>query len=84
MVMHQDCRIEIDSCLPAGVREELDRRFGPVEIRDDPDGTVLRAAALDQAGVRALLGLLWDAGLRINAMTTTPGIHQPGALRRSP
>jgi hypothetical protein len=73
MVMDRDCRIEIDCRLPAGVRDELDRRFGPVEIRDDRHRTVLRAVALDQAGLRALLGLLWDAGLRVDALTTTPG-----------
>jgi len=71
--MERDCCIEVDRRLPAGLRDELARRFGPVEVREDQSRTVVRAATLDQAGLRALLGLLWDAGLRVDAVTTTPG-----------
>jgi hypothetical protein len=75
--MAHHCRIEVDGRLPSGVRDELDRRFGCVEIHDDPDHTVVGAATVDQAGLRALLGLLWDAGLRITALTTTTGSGSP-------
>jgi hypothetical protein len=69
--MQRHCRVEIARPLPAGLRDELDRRFGPLQIRDEPDGIVLRGLTVDQAGLRALLGLLWDAGVQVNAVSTT-------------
>jgi hypothetical protein len=77
MVMERHYRIEVDGRLPAGVRDELHRRFGPVAVHDDPGHTVVCAATVDQSGLRALLGLLWDAGLRITAMTTMTGAGSP-------
>jgi hypothetical protein len=71
--MQRHRSVEIDGCLPAGVRDELERRFGPVVIADHRPHTVLRGLILDQSGLRALLDLLWDAGLQINAVSTSEG-----------
>ncbi|GAA2682274.1 hypothetical protein GCM10010412_067470 [Nonomuraea recticatena] len=71
LVMNHHCRIEVDGPLPAGLREEMSRRFGLVQVRQDGRRTVLSDLTLDQAGLRALLDLLWDAGARVRAVTTT-------------
>jgi len=71
--MQRDCRIEIDGCLPVAVRNELDRRFGPVEIHEVRDVTVLAVRGLDQSALRALLDLLWDAAVQISAVIIIRG-----------
>ncbi|MGP3957651.1 hypothetical protein ACTWPT_16750 [Nonomuraea sp. 3N208] len=72
--MNHHCRIEVDGPLPAGLHEEMSRRFGLVQVRHDRRRTVLSDLTLDQAGLRALLDLLWDAGVRVRAVTTAdPG-----------
>jgi hypothetical protein len=71
--MQRHCTVEIHGGLPAGVRHELERRFGPVEIGNHRTRTMLRGLTLDQAGLRALLELLWDAGVQINAVHTAEG-----------
>jgi len=77
--MQRHCRVEVDRALPAGLRDELDRRFGPLEISDRPDATVVRGLTLDQAALRALLGALWDAGVQVTAVTTAAaGDHAVG------
>ena len=72
--MQRHCRVEVDRVLPAGLRDELDRRFGPLEISDRSDGAIVSGLTLDQAALRALLGALWDAGVQVTAVTTA----QPG------
>ena len=54
-------RVEIRGALAAGLRGELRRRFGEFTIHTDARRTVLSDLALDQASLRALLYLLWDA-----------------------
>ena len=75
--MQRHCSVEINGGLPAGVRHELERRFGPVELArtrgNHRTGTMLRGLTLDQSALRALLDLLWDAGVQINAVHTTEG-----------
>lgn len=71
--MQRLCSVEIEGVIPAGVRHELEGRFGPVEIGNHRTRTMLRGLTLDQAGLRALLDLLWDAGVQINAVNTTEG-----------
>jgi hypothetical protein len=76
--MQRHCRVEIDGALPAGLRDELVRRFGLLEIRGDPHRTTLSGLMLDQAGLRALLDLLWDTGLQITAVSATSTAGHPG------
>jgi hypothetical protein len=71
--MQRDFRIEIDGCLPVAVRHELDRRFGPVEIHEARDVTVLAVRGLDQSALRALLDVLWDAAAQIRTVITIRG-----------
>ncbi len=68
--MQRQCRIEIAGRLPAGLRDELERRFGPTDVRERTVTTALTGPPLDQAGLRALLGLLWDAGVEVSAVRT--------------
>lgn len=69
-VVQRQCRVEIAGRLPAGLRDELERRFGPVEVHPGARTTALTGPSLDQAGLRALLGLLWDAGVEVSAVRT--------------
>ncbi|HSJ44639.1 MAG TPA: hypothetical protein VK923_08160 [Euzebyales bacterium] len=68
--MQRQCRIEIAGRLPAGLGEELERRFGPMDVHAGARTTALTGPPLDQAGLRALLGLLWDAGVEVSAVRT--------------
>ena len=68
--MQRQCRIEITGRLPAGLRDEMDRRFGPTDVRERNARTTLTGPPLDQAGLRALLGVLWDAGLEVTVVRT--------------
>ena len=55
-------RLEIRGRLPGVAGEELRRRFGELEVRPLVDRTVVSGLTVDQAALRALLGLLWDIG----------------------
>jgi hypothetical protein len=81
MATQRHCRIEVASGLPAGLRDELDRRFGLVQIRDAPGRTMLGGLMVDQARLRALLDMLWDAGVQVIAVSTTnaDGDHPSGS-----
>lgn len=80
MPTQRHCRIEVASVLPAGLRDELDRRFGLVQIRAAAGRTMLTGLMVDQARLRALLDMLWDAGVQIIAFSTTNagGDHPSG------
>lgn len=82
--MQQACRIEIAGRLPAGLRDELERRFGSMDVHPGARTTALTGLPLDQAGLRALLGLLWDAGVEISTVRTAGAapdqvVPHPGA-----
>ncbi|HEX6255968.1 MAG TPA: hypothetical protein VFZ70_09175 [Euzebyales bacterium] len=66
--MDRSCRIEIAGRLPTGLHDELDRRFGPLRTRRDAGRTVLEHPSMDQAALRAVLTLLWDAGIQIHVV----------------
>ena len=71
--MQYDRRVEIAGPLPAGVRHEIDRRFGPPGLRTEGNRTALEFRRLDEAAVRALLELLWESGIAVlDLSTTTP------------
>lgn len=74
--MDRSCRIEIAGTLPTGLHGELDRRFGPLQTRRVAGRTVLEHPTMDEAGLRAVLTLLWDAGIRIHAVMSDTD-HQP-------
>jgi hypothetical protein len=55
-------RLEVAGPLPQGLGEEILRRFGPIEIHSEGTNTVLRGIDVDQAGLRALVQLVWEVG----------------------
>jgi len=63
-------RVEIRGALPSGLRDELRHRFGEFAIQSDASRTVLSHLALDQAALRALVGLLWDVDSELRLVTT--------------
>jgi hypothetical protein len=58
-------RLELRGRLPNVAREELRRRFGEVEVQTRGAATVVSGLTVDQAALRAALGLLWDVGCEI-------------------
>jgi hypothetical protein len=74
-------QLEVRGALPRGVREELRRRFGELVVQSQGDRTVLSGLTVDQAALRALLGLLWDVGgeLQLVRATATPSQAGKGA-----
>lgn len=68
--------LEIRGSLPRGTHEELRRRFGDVVTHRDADLTVLSGLTVDQAALRAVLGLLWDVGGELHLLRViTPAGH---------
>jgi hypothetical protein len=63
-------RVEIRGALPGGLAGELRRRFGEFTHRTESGRTVLTHLELDQAALRALLGLLWDVDSELRLVTT--------------
>ena len=79
--MDRSCRIEIAGTLPTALHEELHRRFGPLRTHRDAGRTVLEHPTLDQAALRAVLTLLWDAGVRVHAAMFATNDVPPGRNR---
>jgi hypothetical protein len=67
--MDRGCRIEVAGSLPVGLDVQLDRRFGPLRTHRHASRTVLEHPNMDQAALRAVLILLWDAGLSVQLAT---------------
>ena len=59
-------RLEIRGRLPRGAQEELRQRFGEIEVRSRGARTVVSGLTVDQAALRAVLGLLWDVGSEVH------------------
>jgi hypothetical protein len=55
--------------LPQGLTQAITTRFGEVVIFDRPGTTVLNGSVADQAALRSLLGLIWDTGSSVLAVT---------------
>ena len=68
MTLHY--RVEIRGPLPEGLEDELHRRFGDFSQHREGGRTVLSELALDQAGLRSLLGLLWDVDSELHLVST--------------
>ena len=64
-------RLEIRDRLPSVARAELRRRFGEVEVRSLGGRTVVSGLTVDQAALRAVLGLLWDIGCEVQLVHAT-------------
>jgi hypothetical protein len=59
-------RLKIRGPLPRVTHEELRQRFGEVEVRSQGAQTVVSGLTVDQAALRAVLGLLWDVGSEVH------------------
>ena len=70
------CRLEIRGSPPATVTADIDRRFGPVEVRAGRNRTALRVLIRDQAALRGLLTLLWDHNQEV-LLVRVPSRPQP-------
>jgi hypothetical protein len=72
-------RLEIQGPLPSVAAEELRRRFGEFEVRALGDRTVVSGLTVDQAALRAVLGLLWDVGCDVQLVRAmSPSGDQTG------
>jgi phage baseplate assembly protein W len=52
-------------------------RFGEVVMRKQPGSTVLNGKIADQAALRSLLGLIWDTGCTVLAVTVDHDTASP-------
>jgi hypothetical protein len=65
--------LEIRGKLPRGTLDELRQRFGDLGVMTDANRTVLSGVIVDQAALRALLGLLWDVGSEVRLVRAVAG-----------
>lgn len=66
--------LEIRGKLPRGTNDELRQRFGDFLVRTEANRTVLSGILVDQAALRALLGMLWDVGSEIQLVRVVAGM----------
>jgi hypothetical protein len=71
-------RFVIAGPLPFVVEAQIRNRFGEVELVHTAAFTILRDVAVDQAGLRALLTLLWDGGIEVLDVEAVPGREAQG------
>ena len=64
-------RLVVTGPVPGAVVERIRARIGDVTTRSAAGGTVLEGPIADQAAVRALLDLLWDAGGAVRLLRIT-------------
>ena len=64
-------RVGVAAPLPTGVVAEIERRFGAVRITEGRPATV-HGNVLDQAALRGLLTLLWDANADVVSVRIRP------------
>jgi hypothetical protein len=71
--------LRVTGNLSTSVAEIIEVRFGTVMITRAGTTTVLGVDNLDQAALRALLTLLWDAGQEVQALSRTADTTLPGS-----
>lgn len=57
---------------PRAATELIGSRFGTPIVSSDPSTTMVVGTVADQAALRALLTLLWDAGVGVLSMSINP------------
>jgi hypothetical protein len=71
-------RVGVAAPLPTGVVAEIERRFGAVRITEGRPATA-HGNVLDQAALRGLLTLLWDANADVVSVRIRPGSARTAA-----
>jgi hypothetical protein len=61
--------VPVDGPLPRMVRSTVRLRFADVHVHRGTHTTVLKGTIVDQPAIRALLGMIWDAGGSICLLT---------------
>jgi hypothetical protein len=61
--------VHVTGRLPQALTATIATRLGEVVMRKQPDSTVLNGSVADQAALRSLLGLIWDTGCTVLAVT---------------
>jgi hypothetical protein len=61
--------VRVAGPVPHTVRGMIQLRFADVLVRRDAHTTVLDGTVVDQPAIRALLGMIWDAGGSILLLT---------------
>jgi hypothetical protein len=60
--------------VPASVLTDVRRRFGVVEVTKAPGRTEVRLRIADQAALRALLDVVWDASVDVVGLAHEPAL----------
>jgi hypothetical protein len=66
------CEVTVRGPLARAVVETASARFESVSAVDVTGDSVLTVDCVDQAGLRALLTLLWDTGHEVLRLTSAP------------
>jgi hypothetical protein len=69
--------VHVTGRLPQALTAAIATRFGEVVTRKQPDSTVLNGSIADQAALRSLLGLIWDTGCSVLAVTVDHDTASP-------
>ena len=72
-------RLSVTGPVSRRLLETIAHRFGAVAVGRNGDDTVLDAVLADQASLRALLTLLWDAGHDVRDVSLTTDADIPPA-----
>jgi hypothetical protein len=77
-------QVRVRGRLPQAVAEEIGERFGEVAILEERESSVLCGIVADQAALRSLLTLIWDAGGALLSVTLHPGTSPGGPMGAFP
>jgi len=75
--MQRRYRLTISGPAPASLLTEVRRRFGAVDVATAGESTEIRLRVADQAALRALLGVVWDASVEVLDLALEQSIAAP-------
>jgi hypothetical protein len=79
--------LRVRAPLASSVLADVRRRFGVVDVAAVAGLTEIRVALVDEAALRALLDVVWDANAEVVGLaleTVPPAQERPAVLRSGP
>jgi len=78
--------LTVSGPVPGSVLADVRRRFGVVDVERAVGRTEIRLQVADQAALRALLDVVWDASAEVLglALEPPPSAGDDGSLRSNP
>jgi hypothetical protein len=76
-VMTSHYEVTVAGRLPEWTAGSIRARFGPVHVHPQGRTTAISGTVCDQSALRALLGLIWDTGATIVALSVDGSPRRP-------